>query len=134
MARKKKPQPKSLESIRNALSVRVAELRNQRDMTQLQLAEASGLALQYLTKIEQGDRSPSLKTLVALASALDVPVYELFNFEAREITGPRVEVQLLELRRRLDGASEDDVKLLNQLADRLGAGTAPTRKSRKKRS
>jgi len=134
MGRKKKPQLQSLESVRNALSVRIAELRNERRMTQLQLAEASGLALQYLTKIEQGNRSPSLKTLVALASVLDVPLYELFNFEIREISSPRVEVQLLELRRRLANASEADVKLLNQLADRLAAGATPTRKTRKRRS
>ena len=131
MGRKKKPEP--LESTRNALAVRIAELRTERGMTQLQLAEASGLALQYLTKIEQGDRNPSLKSLVALASALEVPIVELFNFEGREITSPRVELQLLELRRRLAGVSEEDAKLVNQLAERLAAG-ASGKQTRNRRS
>ena len=120
MAEKGKPGP--LGSTINALAGRIAELRTRQGMTQHQLAEASGLALQYLTKIEQGDRSPSLKTLVALATALGLPIVELFNFEALEISSPRVELQLLELRRRLEGMSEEDAKLLNRLADRLTAG------------
>ena len=130
MARKEKPQP--LDVVRKSLAVRIAELRAENGMTQLQLAKASGLALQYLTKIEQGDRSPSLKTLVALATALGLPIVELFNFEAREISSPRVELQLLELRRRMAGVSEADAKLLNRLADRLAADSA-TSSSKKRR-
>jgi len=130
MARKRKPQP--LGVVRKTLAVRIAELRTGQGMTQLQLAEASGLALQYLTKIEQGDRSPSLKTLVALASALGVPIVQLFNFEDREVSSPRVELQLLELRRRMNGVSETDAKLLNRLADRFAAGAVT--ESKKPRS
>lgn len=130
MARKETHQP--LEMVRKSLAVRIAELRAENGMTQLQLAKASGLALQYLTKIEQGDRSPSLKTLVALATALGLPIVELFNFEAREISSPRVELQLLELRRRMAGVSEADAKLLNRLADRLAADSA-TSSSKKRR-
>ena len=132
MARKNKLEP--LESTRNSLAVRIAELRAERGMTQLQLANASGLALQYLTKIEQGDRNPSLKSLVALASALNVPIVELFNFEGREINSPRVELQIHELRRRMEGISEEDAKLVNQLAQRLAAGDSTTKKTKKGRS
>jgi len=128
----KRNNPPSLEEVRRALSVRITELRTTRGKTQLQISQASGLALQYLTKIEQGSRSPSLKTLVALAHALEIPLYELFNFEDRDITNPRAEIQILDLRRRLAGATEADIKLLNHLADRLAAG--PVRKPKKGRS
>ena len=93
MARKETHQP--LEMVRKSLAVRIAELRAENGMTQHQFAEKSGLALQYLTKIERGERSPSLKTLVVLASALDVPIVELFNFEEREISSPRVNCRTL---------------------------------------
>jgi len=120
----------TLESVQKRLSVRVAELRTAKGMTQVQLAEAAHLALQYLTKIEQCDRAPSLKTLVALASGLGVPIAELFNFEDREIASPRTEVQLLRLRSLMGKASEEDVKLLNRVAERLVEG--PVSKKRRR--
>jgi len=49
---------------------------------------------------------------------------KLFNFEDREISSPRVELQLVELRRRLQGISEEDAKLLNRLAERLATDSA----------
>lgn len=119
----------SLEAVKRALSVRVAELRTSRGMTQLQLAKAAGLEVQYLRKIEQADRAPSLKTLVALAAGLDAPLAELFNFEGREIANPRTEVQLLHLRSLMAEVPEDDVKLLNRMAERLAAG--PVRRKKK---
>jgi len=122
----------TLESVQKRLSVRVAELRTSKGTTQVQLADSAGLEVQYLRKIEQGDRAPSLKTLVALASALGTSLAELFNFEDREIVNPRVEVQLLRLRSLLAEVSEDDVKLLNKMAERLAAGPVLAVRQRKK--
>jgi len=120
----------ALEAVKRALSVRVAELRTARGMTQLQLAKVAELEVQYVRKIEQADRAPSLKTLVALAAGLNVPLAELFNFDGREIASPRVEVQLLALRSLMADVSEDDAKLLNKMAERLAAG--PVRGGKKK--
>lgn len=83
------------EDVGSWLGAKDLELHSEQNMTQHQLAGASVLALQYLTKIERGERSPSLKTLVVLASALDVPIVELFNFEEREISSPRVNCRTL---------------------------------------
>jgi transcriptional regulator with XRE-family HTH domain len=133
------PNPKKSKSVsppnevQAHLSVRIAELRSGRKLTQLELAKSTGVALQYITKIEQGDRAPSLKTIASLAAALEVPVAELFNFEDRKIISPRVEGQVLRLRTLLEGASEEDVKLLNKLAERLVAGAVgPGSKKRSK--
>jgi len=119
-----------LDAAKKALSVRIAELRASKGLTQLQLAKVGGLEVQYLRKIEQADRAPSLKTLVALAAGLDTRLAELFNFDGREIGSPRTEVQLLRLRSLMAQVPEDDVKLLNKMAERLAAG--PVRAGKKK--
>lgn len=66
---------------------RVAQLRLRRGMTQEQLAEAAGVSVDVVRKLEQGRRtSPRLGTLNALATALDTEpsflVGQLSTFEA----------------------------------------------------
>jgi transcriptional regulator with XRE-family HTH domain len=41
-----------------------------RGLTQEQLAEATGLSQQYISGLEQGQRNPTILTLLALAQAL----------------------------------------------------------------
>lgn len=43
-------------------------------MTQAQLAEAAGLHLHGVVKLERGEREPAWATVVKLAEALDVSV------------------------------------------------------------
>jgi transcriptional regulator with XRE-family HTH domain len=66
-----------------ALSVHIAERlresRQQVGMSVSQLATASGISKGMLSKIENGQVSPSLATLVRLAVALDAPVTAFFR-------------------------------------------------------
>ena len=48
-------------------------------MTQKRLAQAAGINLVYLSQIETGKRSGSLKTLAAIAEALGVETGDLFE-------------------------------------------------------
>lgn len=58
---------------------RVAELRATRGITQEKLAEASGIDVKDVQKIEGGKLNVTVRTLVALASALELQsVGELF--------------------------------------------------------
>jgi transcriptional regulator with XRE-family HTH domain len=57
---------------RNAL-----RLRTTANLTQEQLAERSGFSQQYISKLEQGRRNPTVVTLYELASALGVSHVEL---------------------------------------------------------
>jgi len=60
------------------------ELRHQRGMTVSDLAQATGLSVGMLSKIENGVTSASLTTLQALSAALSVPVTTFFRrFEER---------------------------------------------------
>jgi len=59
------------------LARNVVNLRSARQWTQGQLAKLAGLPRSTLTNIESGHSNPSLKTLLSLASALQVPLEEM---------------------------------------------------------
>ncbi|MEM9469529.1 MAG: helix-turn-helix transcriptional regulator [Pseudomonadota bacterium] len=52
-------------------------IRKFRDMTQANLADATGLSRPYLTEIETGRKDGSIKTLKNIAAALSVPLERL---------------------------------------------------------
>lgn len=58
---------------------RLASLRLGRDLTQEQLAEASGFDRKTINRIENGRHSPSLDRVFVLADALQVEPFELFR-------------------------------------------------------
>jgi transcriptional regulator with XRE-family HTH domain len=71
-------------SIEAALGSQVRHLRSQLGITASELAHEAGLSASALSKIENGQISPSLATLQALSRALHVPVSALFSqFEER---------------------------------------------------
>ena len=58
--------------------------RRRQEVTVAELASRTGLSIGMLSKIENGNTSPSLKTLRALATALSMPISAFFSqFEAR---------------------------------------------------
>jgi ribosome-binding protein aMBF1 (putative translation factor) len=59
------------------VSQQIKKLREQRGMTQVELAEKSGLKQSHICRLERGRHSPSHKTVVKIAEALGVPVTEL---------------------------------------------------------
>jgi transcriptional regulator with XRE-family HTH domain len=56
---------------------RLRQLRNDRGLTQVGLAEASGLIDTYISDMERGLKVPSLTTLLRLAAALGCKVADL---------------------------------------------------------
>lgn len=62
------------------LGKNIKNLRKMRNLTQLQLAEAIDIDFKYLSRIETGIASPSLKTLEKLSHVLNVDVTQLFDF------------------------------------------------------
>jgi len=61
------------------IAERIREYRQQLGLSGSQLAEASGLSRGMLSKLEKGQVSPSLATLVRLSVALQVPVTAFFR-------------------------------------------------------
>ncbi|WP_333822178.1 helix-turn-helix domain-containing protein [Pinisolibacter sp.] len=65
------PAPVSAALLRGARLL--VALRDWRGMTQMRLAEATGLAQGYLSDLERGRRQGTTETLTRIAMALDVP-------------------------------------------------------------
>lgn len=71
-------------TLERAIGAQVRALRHRLGLTVQDLAGAAGISTGMLSKIENGQISPSLSTLQALASALNVPLTTLFAaFEER---------------------------------------------------
>ena len=66
------------EEVRRRLAAQVLRGRKRKTWTQQTLAERSQLPRSYIADIEGGRRNPSLRSLLRIASALDIPLHELF--------------------------------------------------------
>jgi transcriptional regulator with XRE-family HTH domain len=66
-----------LKSISQKLAYNTSQLRNQRGMTQIELAKLAGIPRSTLTHLESGAGNPSLMNLTKLAGALQVSIEEL---------------------------------------------------------
>lgn len=70
--------PASGRSLERALGLQIRSIRRSRDLSLADLATASGVSSGMLSKIENGQISPSLTTIQGVATALSVPVSTLF--------------------------------------------------------
>lgn len=66
-------------TLEQALGAQVRRLRQQHEVTAAELAAGADISTGMLSKIENGQISPSLATLQALAGALNVPISTLFS-------------------------------------------------------
>ena len=62
-----------------AIGREVRAFRRQQEMTVAELSQSTGLSVGMLSKIENGNTSPSLTTLQLLANALSVPLTSFFR-------------------------------------------------------
>ena len=90
--------PKKPAAFARKLGARIAELRAERGLTQEKLAWEAGFASKgYLSRIESGERLPSLEVLLRVAGRLEVEPRDLLVFPADDKTTAAIE------RLRLDG-------------------------------
>ncbi|MFC6882735.1 MULTISPECIES: helix-turn-helix domain-containing protein [Actinomadura] len=66
------------------IGVRIREVRNSRNMTVKQLAEAAEVSTGLISQVERGLTDPSLETLRRLARALGLPLFDLFREQEQE--------------------------------------------------
>lgn len=71
------PRPEKLQKWVDFISKKIRELRKEKGLTQEQLAEKAGLPQSHISRLEQGQHSPSHATVEKIAAALGVPVHEL---------------------------------------------------------
>jgi transcriptional regulator with XRE-family HTH domain len=63
---------------------RLRELRSKREITQVMLAEATGIPQNHISSIERGMKLPNLLTMIRLASALDCKLSALVSVFDKE--------------------------------------------------
>jgi transcriptional regulator with XRE-family HTH domain len=68
-------------SVRQTLAKNIKLFRNRRNWSQADLAEQAGLSVVYLSDIERGNKWPYLDTMIKLATAFKIEVYELLKPE-----------------------------------------------------
>ena len=105
---------------------RLRELREQKGLTQGDIEKATGLLRTYISRVEHGHTVPSLETLERFASALDVPLYQIFYTpeELADEGGPSGSEArfLLKLRDLVGRMTDSDRAFLLDFARRLIAG------------
>jgi transcriptional regulator with XRE-family HTH domain len=69
------------DKVRLILAGNIKRYRNHRNWSQADLAEKSGLSVVYLSDIERGNKWPYLDTLVKLAEAFELEIFELLKPE-----------------------------------------------------
>lgn len=69
-----------MENILNKFGIRIKELRIEKDLTQEQFADLSGLHKNYIGMVERGERNPSLKNIEVIAKAFNISISKLMKF------------------------------------------------------
>jgi len=86
-------------------------------LTQAKLAEKAHLSIDSISRIERGERTPSLETMESISRVLGVEPMELLNFQGKELEalseGP---VENLELWNFLRNKKRDQIKKLIDIA------------------
>jgi transcriptional regulator with XRE-family HTH domain len=62
-----------------AIAARIRAIRNRKEISLETLAQKAGLDKTYLSRIERGEKAPSVATLLNIAAALDLQVAQLFG-------------------------------------------------------
>ncbi|MFP2963342.1 helix-turn-helix domain-containing protein [Myxococcus sp. 1LA] len=112
------------------LARRIRALRERRGLTQEDFAARCGISVSFASLLERGERSPSYETLLQVASALQLPLWELLRLEDTQDAG----VHRLEAFVRARALSRADVDRLLTVAEvmfseplKAAADTAPPR-------
>lgn len=82
-------------------------------MTQEELAEKAEISVSFLSMIERGERAPHLETLSKVAAALQVPMTELFSFDADPEKVDALYKPLVELCRKQSMTKKDVDRLVS---------------------
>ena len=101
---------------------RLRKAREDKGLSQAQLAEKAGLQPSAVSHFEAGRRAPSFDNLRALADALDITTDHLLGREAKAgMAGPVAE----KLFRRAGELTHRDLEILAEVADSMAKNKRP---------
>lgn len=67
--------------VEKKFGTKLAYIRKSKKLSQIKLAEKVNMNFNYIGQIERGEANVTIKTMITLASALDVEVSALFDFK-----------------------------------------------------
>ena len=97
-----------MKDVKILLGQRIKELRKSLNISQQELAEMINIDQRNLSNIETGRSFPS-KSLIDIATALNVTLPELFEFEHIEMTK---EIMLNNIKHNVENMNERDLKMV----------------------
>ena len=104
-------------TIKKKFGVHLFQLRNKAGMTQAKLAEKTNLSVDQISRIERGERAPSLESIEKISNALKIRSSELFNFDDEEtISLSENPSESLELWKLLKNKRPKQVKKITEIA------------------
>ena len=68
-------------NISRAIGDRIREFRTLKKMSQEELAFESDIHPAYLSKLERGEKCPTIETIYKISIGLKIPMHELMNFD-----------------------------------------------------
>ena len=68
-----------MSEISKIVGQRIRNYRTQQKLSQERLAELSGCHPTYIGQVERGEKNPTLESIEKIASALNVPLSQLFD-------------------------------------------------------
>lgn len=97
------------------IGTRLRKLREDKDFSQGDIEKRTGLLRCYISRVENGHTVPSLETLERLASALEIPLYQLFYEGDEPPALPNLSKRRSTEELALDGASEKEVRFFGKV-------------------
>lgn len=89
---------------------RIQEYRKQKNLTQEQLAETTGISQKHLSRIEQGYHNPRFDLIIEIANALNVPT----DAFAKDLSADNVDLFLESIRPNVEKLSVKQLEYLKK--------------------
>ncbi len=102
------------------IGMRLRKLREEKNLSQGDIENRTGLLRCYISRVENGHTVPSLGTLERLAGALEIPLFRLFYDGEEPPALPHLSGRLSAEEVLLDQQSESDKKFMQKLKSILG--------------
>jgi len=93
-------------SKKKRIGLRIKELRKRKGLSQEAVAEKAETSPNYLSRMERGTENPTLDMLIKIQEALEVEMWELFDYSHQENSKT-----LKEMLKKLAAEVNDDDKL-----------------------
>ena len=96
------------EGLRKSFGRRVRSLRRTRELSQMALAERSGLDHNYIGQVERGQRNASIESAAMIADGLQIDLADLMQLVSRS-RRREISPDLMEILALLEGETADTV-------------------------